>query len=168
MDLQNNHELLVAGEDFDTCRRKALHFLTNNMLLRYDTVEVIQEEAVSAESPLFWQRIEQGEAANRQAIKGLFAELRAEGSIAVNDLLGMGQGYKSKIFHIIAHLLDGFFGIDSALYNLADDSHWLADSRRQQILDNPENYWLLKVAASSKGKSPDRLHILRSATEEEE
>ena len=168
MALQNSHELLIFGTDFESCRKKALLFFSKNMLVHYDTVTVHENESVTAEDPSFWERISQGEAANRQIIKGLFEELQDEGYQGVNDFLTMGQGFQSKLFHTIAHLLDGFFGIDSVLYNLEDDSHWLAKTTRNKIQTSPGNYRLLKINAESKGPSPDRLHLLRSFTAEEE
>jgi len=84
------------------------------------------------------------------------------------DIQQMGQGYQSKIFHTIAHLLDGFFGIDTLLYNLEDDSHWLSAERRRQIEAAPHTCWLMKVVAESRGTKPDRLHLLRSINQESE
>jgi hypothetical protein len=168
MNLENSHELLVSGTDFDTCREKALLFFSKNLLVRYDTVSILEEESVTAEDSSFWERISQGEAANRQAIKSLFEELKGEGYEGVNDFLVMEQGFQSKLFHTIAHLLDGFFGIDSTLYNLEDDSHWVSRTLRNRIQTAPGKYRLLKINAESKGSTADRLHLLRSITKEKE
>jgi hypothetical protein len=161
VDFHATHELLVSGTDLETSRRKTFLFFERNMLVRYDAVEIV--EAITAEHPEFWPRIEGGEAANRKALAGMLMELRQEGYGQLQDILRMGQGYQSKMFHTIAHLLDGFFGIDTYLYNLVDDSHWLSRERRQKIAAAPHTYWLLKVAAASKGPTADRLHLLRSA-----
>lgn len=166
MDLHAAHELLVSGPDLETSRRKTFLFFDHNMLVRYDTVDIV--EAITAEHPEFWPRIERGEAANRKALAGMLKELRQEGYDQLEDIMRMGQGYQSKMFHTIAHLLDGFFGIDTYLYNLVDDSHWLPRERRQKIDAAPHTYWLLKVAAASKGPTADRLHLLRSANREKE
>jgi len=164
VDLHGTHEILVSGPDIETSRRKTRFFFDHNMLVRYDTVHIV--EAITAEHPEFWPRIERGEAANRKVLADLLAELAQEGYGQLEDIARMGQGYQSKIFHTIAHLLDGFFGIDTYLYNLEDDSHWLFPETRQKIADSPRDYWLLKVAASSKGPTADRLHLLRAANRE--
>lgn len=168
MNLQNSHELLIFGTDFESCRKKALLFFSKNMLVHYDTVTIDEEESVTAEDPSFWERIAEGEAANRQAIKELFEELQGEGYEGLADFFTMKQGFQSKLFHTIAHLLDGFFGIDSVLYNLENDSHWVPDALRKRIQASPTSYRLLKINAESKGGSPDRLHLLRSLSEEDE
>lgn len=164
MDLRTVHELLVSGTDLETSRRKTLFFFDHNMLVRYNTVDIM--DAINAEHPQFWPRIELGEAANRKALAGMLSELRQEGYEQLEDILRMGQGYHSKMFHTIAHLLDGFFGIDTYLYNLVDDSHWLSQKMRQEIAAAPQDYWLLKVAAASKEPTTDRLHLLRSVNRE--
>jgi len=161
VDLHAEHEFLVSGADSETSRRKTRLFFDRNMLVRYDIVNIV--EAITAEHPEFWPRIEHGEAANRKALADLLAELREEGYEQLKDILRMDQGYQSKMFHTVAHLLDGFFGVDTYLYNLEDDSHWLSRETRQKIADSPQDYWLLKVAASSKGPTADRLHLLRTA-----
>ena len=165
MNLHAVHEFLVSGPDIETSRRKTLYFFAHNMLVRYDTVDIV--EVITAEHPEFWPRIERGEAANRKALAVLLAELRQEGYGQLEDIVRMDQGYQSKIFHTAAHLLDGFFGIDTYLYNLEDDSHWLSGESREKIAKAPHTYWLLKVAAASKGPTADRLHHLRSAGQEQ-
>jgi hypothetical protein len=144
-----------------------MRFFAKNSLVRYDTVTIVETESVNGEHPRFWERVEAGETANRMALANLLADLKAEGFQRLDDILQMGQGYQSKIFHTIAHLLDGFFGIDTSLYNLEDDSHWLSSERRQQIQSAPRTCWLLKVAAESHGPTPDRLHLLRSMNRKE-
>jgi hypothetical protein len=167
VDLQASHEILVIGADLETCRQKTLRFFAKNILVRYDTVTIVETESVNGEHPRFWERVDAGEAANRMALANMLADLKAEGFQQLDDILRLGQGYQSKIFHTIAHLLDGFFGIDTSLYNLEDDSHWLSSVRRQQIQAAPHTCWLLKVAAEARGTTPDRLHLLRSINRKE-
>jgi hypothetical protein len=162
MDLQNFHELLVQGADFAACRHRVHRFFANNILVRYDSVQVIENESLNGADPEFWKRIAGAEEANRRMVDHLLQELQKEGYEKTADFLTMGQGYLSKTFHIAAHLLDGFFGIDSALYNLEDDSHWLPDSRRRQISAAPGSYWLIKVSARSRDGKADQLSTLRS------
>jgi len=42
-------------------------------------------------------------------------------------------------------MLDGFIGIDSVFYNLAEDSHWLSAPLRKTIEQHPEHYWLVPL-----------------------
>lgn len=161
MDLHITHDILIAGPDLDTCRRLVLRFFSKNLLVRYDAVEVVADHTLRGDQPGFWERVEQGEAANRKALAGMLVELKQEGLRQVDDIQRLEQGYRSKLFHTIAHLLDGFFGIDTFLYNLEEDSHWVSAALRQQIIAQPAGYWLARVAAHSKG-NPDRLPSLRS------
>jgi len=167
MNLRVCHEILITGSDFETCRQKALLFFKKNMLVRYDVVQIDAEGAVNAQRASFWKRISHGESANRKVLAEFVSELEEEGFRSLHDIMSMDQGYRSKVFHTIAHLVDGFFGIDSCFYNLVDDSHWVSNSLRQQIEDAPAEYWLLKADAESKGKTADRLHALRSVNLEE-
>jgi hypothetical protein len=168
VDLQASHEILVVGADLVTCRQKTLRFFAKNILVRYDSVTIVDDESVNGAHPRFWERVEAGEAANRMALANMLADLKAEGFQQLDDIMQLRQGYQSKVFHTIAHLLDGFFGIDTALYNLEDDSHWLSKERQQQIEAAPHTCWLVKVAAESRGSTvPDRLHLLRSTNGKE-
>ena len=162
MDLEASHEILVIGTDLESCRQKTLRFFAKNILVRYDSVTIVEEESVNGAHPRFWERVEAGEVANRMVLANMLADLKAEGFQQLDDIMQLRQGYQSKVFHTIAHLLDGFFGIDTSFYNLEDDSHWLSAARRQQIEATPHTCWLMKVAAESWGTVPDRLHILRS------
>ena len=51
------------------------------------------------------------------------------------------------MLHVITHLLDGFFGIDSYFYNLVEDSHWVSEELRATIKTSPSRYWLIAVEA---------------------
>lgn len=92
----------------------------------------------------------------------LVDELKDAGVAEVQDLTSLPQGYASKILHTAAHLLDGFIGIDSHFYNLADDSHWLSDQQRNKIEAAPASYWLLQVEASSRAGDIDQVATLRT------
>ncbi len=162
MRLVINHEMLVDGPDFESCRDKVLHFFDNTILVKYDTIEVVGAESRSALEPEFWPRVEKGIAANREVVAGFFETLRKEGFTSFTDCLAMPQGFASKTLHTVVHLLDGFFGVDSILYNLVEDSLWLSERCRRRIGKNPEQFRLLKVKAGAGSKDPDRLAILRS------
>jgi hypothetical protein len=100
---------------------------------------------------------------NRQVLQKLIGELQAAGINDFNDLSAMPQGFQSKIFHTMAHLLDGFFGIDSRFYNLQEDSHWLSASLRRQIeAGPPEEFWLITVVATLEAKEHHAIAGLRS------
>ena len=122
---------------------------------------------VQASNPVFWERVEQGKRANQKIVQELIQDLQAEGYQSIDAVLGMTQGYQSKLFHTLAHLLDGFFGIDSSFYNMEEDSHWVSESLQKQMSANPTPYWLIKVAAATKGQSPDRLPLLRSLSQKD-
>ncbi|MCX5865620.1 MAG: hypothetical protein NTW42_11240 [Deltaproteobacteria bacterium] len=148
MKLEVTHKILAMEPDFEKSSAHVLRFLDHTSLVQYDAVRVVTAESCSATDPRFWPWLEQGLAANRQVLTQLTGELRAAGTKEFDDLLTMPQGFQSKIFHTMAHLLDGFFGIDSQFYNLPDDSHWLEASLRRQIETDPEDFWLITVKAT--------------------
>ncbi|MEW6518838.1 MAG: hypothetical protein AB1461_05445 [Thermodesulfobacteriota bacterium] len=160
-ELISSHLLLVAGEDFAGCRDNVLRFFHNTILVRYDGVSVIAEESLSALQDEFQARLADGVAQNRQRVEQLLAELRQEGFGDLGNWTAMPQGYPSKTVHEIAHLLDGFFGIDSTFYNLIDDSHWVSDLLLQEIGANPQRYWLIRANGSSRVADIDRVPFLR-------
>lgn len=157
-----NHEILVSGPDFEACESRVLHFFTKNMLVRYDTVRIAEQASVAADQDQFWQRLESGIAANRRALDELFSELAGEGFTTMADCRKMDQGYHSKIFHTIAHLLDGFFGVDTVFYNLEEDSHGVSGDLRQRMQADPKAFRLIKVLAESSAESADQVQKLRS------
>ena len=107
--------------------------------------------------------LQEGLAANHQAIGELLENLKDEGFTTLEDLQGVEKGYVSKIFHTIAHLLDGFIGIDSRFYNLVEDSHDISRDLQQNILAAPQNYWIIKVKGRiASAKSEDPFHVLRT------
>jgi hypothetical protein len=157
----NCHMLLVSGADFEVCRRKVENFFEKNELVRYDRVTVIDAECFPAEQEEFWTRLRGAIEANRQETSELTRFLVEEGYGDIGQWHTMPQGYVSKTVHILAHLLDGFFGVDSNFYNLIDDSHWLRSTLERQISADPSQYWLIQVEGSSLGQDPDRLAQLR-------
>ena len=101
-------------------------------------------------------------AANRKVLADLLEELKDSGVTEVQHLVSLPQGYASKTLHTIAHLLDGFIGIDSHFYNLVDDSHWLSDQQRRKMEAAPTSYWLLQVEAASLAGDVDQVATLRT------
>ncbi|MDH5298013.1 MAG: hypothetical protein OEV91_03255 [Desulfobulbaceae bacterium] len=160
--LHVKHLLLADGPDFDTCRQRVEHFFARTILVKYDTVRVVAADSHAGDDPRFWPALEQGVAANRAFLAELLSDLAEAGVRSASDLATLPQGYASKTLHTIAHLLDGFIGIDSRFYNLSADSHWLPDRQRQQIEADPAHHWLISVEASSAAGDADRVFTLRT------
>lgn len=161
MQLEASHDLLAIGPSFEAAKNYALRFFEKTQLVRYDAVHVPEDQAVSAEKPIFWERIEQDMTGNRQVVGELIEDLKESGIASLDDLAELPQGFQSKTIHTLAHLLDGFFGIDSVFYNLVEDSHWLSASLRQEILADPSEYWLIKATGTFKVLTPEKAAILR-------
>ncbi|MBU0480177.1 MAG: hypothetical protein KKG47_03630 [Proteobacteria bacterium] len=160
MNLEATHTLLVGGENQGECKSRVIHFFQKNFLVRYDRIVIVEEKSCSAERSDFWVFAEEKMEANRRAVAALVSELQESGFQKISDLKTMGQGYESKILHVVTHLLDGFFGADTVFYNLEEDSHWLSDKLVRRIKEQPGKFWLLEVACSSAGSS-DRLDQIR-------
>lgn len=161
MKLEVSHDLLAIGPSFEVVKDYVLRFFDKTQLVRYDAVHVVEDQAVSAEKSIFWERIEQDMAGNRQVIGELIEELKESGINSLSDLMDLPQGFQSKTIHTVAHLLDGFFGIDTVFYNLVEDSHWLSANLRQEILADPSDYWLIKATGTFKVLQPEKAAILR-------
>jgi hypothetical protein len=149
-DLQNNvykHEILIKGYDFGTCKAKVLQFFEQYQLVRYSRIDIAKDAALAAGDPQFEDRLQKAILKNRGILDALIDEFQEEGIHTLNDLSALPQGYKTKMLHVITHLLDGFFGIDTYFYNLAEDSHWVSKPLLKKILANPSGYWLLKAEA---------------------
>ncbi|MEJ2031767.1 MAG: hypothetical protein P8Y63_01720 [Deltaproteobacteria bacterium] len=144
--MNNIHELLIEGKTFAVAEQKALRFFARNLLARYEEAQVVAEASCSARHPDFWNRLTTGLAENRRRAADLVVELEEAGLTHMNQLRELSQGYESKILHTLAHLLDGFFGVDSYFYNLLDDSHGISEARRRLIREDPDSYGLLRVA----------------------
>lgn len=136
--------------------------------MKYDVVHVLEEESFSSQREDFQQKIEMAMEANRKVIGSLQNDLKEEGFFDVSTWQHMPQGYASNIVHTIVHLLDGFFGIDSAFYNLLEDSHWVTERIMERIKNDQEIYWLITVHGNS--ERPDeanRVPFLRPLGQEE-
>lgn len=162
MRLEAAHDLLVVGPDFEKSREYLRRFFAKTTLLRYDTVDMQEDESMSASGTDFWVRVDEGIARNRQGIEGLIGELKQLGFHSLEDILHIKQGFQSKIFHTAAHLLDGFIGIDTSFYSFAHDSHWLTEKQRDEIKGSPQDYWLVRVKGIVTVKSAAKPSLLRS------
>lgn len=162
MKLEAVHELLAIGPDFKSAKNQVQNFFDKTQLVRYDSVDILKEDSLSAADSEFWERIEQGVEGNRQIINELTEELKEVGTFSLSDAAKLPQGFQSKTFHTIAHLLDGFFGIDSCFYNLLDDSHWLSNSLKQEIIASPSEFWLIRALGKFKVLSSHKAAVLRT------
>lgn len=162
MRLEISHRILVMGPNLEKSTAHALRFLDRTPLVQYDRVRVIAAESCANTDSRFWPWLEEGVVQNRQVLAKLLGDLRAAGTKDFQDLLSMPQGFQSKIIHTVAHLLDGFFGIDSIFYSLPEDSHWLSDTLRKQIEASPEEFWLIKVVATLEALEHGSVSTLRS------
>jgi len=128
----------------------------------YDEVLVLENESINGSENEFRTRLQEGLASNQQAIGELLENLKEEGFVTLEDLRALEKGYVSKIFHTIAHLLDGFIGIDSRFYNLEEDSHGISRDLQQKILSAPQNYWVLRVKGRIASAGEEPFHALRT------
>jgi hypothetical protein len=160
-EILGQHDLLLESENRNTAEEYAHYFFDHNYLVRYDSVTIESNSIICGKDTEFYVKIEDGLKNNRQAIKNLVDELDAEGA---SDLLSwptLQQGYITKLMHTAIHLVDGFFGIDSALYNLIENSHQVTDTLFTKIKKHPEKYWLVPVIGMSTSGSADRVQSLR-------
>lgn len=91
--------------------------------------------------------MEQALRKKRDILENFIKELSEEGYTLLSELKELPQGYLSKVFHLIAHFLDGFFGIDSYFYNLLEDSHWISQPLLKKIKKEPQRFYLIEVIA---------------------
>jgi hypothetical protein len=160
--LEISHDILMAGSDFGSCRQRVRRFFDRTMLIRYDEVLVVEYESITGAEKNFWARIREGLEANQEVLGELLASLKDEGFMALDDLQSLEKGYLSKILHTIAHLQDGFIGIDSRFYNLEEDSHGVSRELQQKIRARPDSYWLLRVRGKIATSSEDPFDALRT------
>jgi hypothetical protein len=160
--LEISHDILMAGSDFSSCRQRVRRFFDRTRLIRYDEVLVMENESVNGAEKNFWARIEAGLGANQKVLGELLANLKEEGFLSLDDLQSLEKGYLSKILHTIAHLQDGFIGIDSRFYNLEEDSHGVSRTLHQKIGATPDSYWVLRVRGRIAAPGEDPFDALRT------
>lgn len=144
---ENIHLFLTKANGKHQAIENIKNFLDKYQLVRYDFFEIDETSIIEASSDNFWEVLELGLKENKEILLRFLVELKNEGYSKLEDILELPQGYLSKILHLIAHLVDGFFGIDSAFYNLIEDSHFLSEALRRKIRENPDEFYLLKVKA---------------------
>ena len=148
MELLARHMVLTEGKSPEACKTQVVNYFERTSLVHYDSI-VIDDDILSGGDPRFGEELDLGLKRNRQTLNKFIEELGATGFDKRDDLMGLSQGYHSKVLHIIAHFLDGFIGIDSVFYNLVDDSHWLSAETREQIDQEPERFKLLSLKCYS-------------------
>ncbi|OIP48857.1 MAG: hypothetical protein COZ12_02830 [Deltaproteobacteria bacterium CG_4_10_14_3_um_filter_60_8] len=161
MRLAINHLFLTAGVSRADSRQRVRRFLDRSILVRYATIEFLPGRTIHGDQAGFNKALEAGLARNRVTLAELISELDREGFRSLADLATTPQGYPSKLLHTIAHLVDGFFGIDSAFYNLYEDSHQVSAALRQAIRQQPAGFWLVELTGSSEVPDDDPVTRLR-------
>ncbi|MEW6419452.1 MAG: hypothetical protein AB1480_15285 [Nitrospirota bacterium] len=97
------HEILTKGSDFETCKKRVLHFFQNYQLVRYSNIVIIEEDSLTASSLGFRDRLQKAILKNNQILHDLIKELQDENITTLDDLKKLPQGYKSKMLHVITH-----------------------------------------------------------------
>ncbi len=120
-------------------------FLAGNQLISYADFFVRPEEILNGVDDQFWPTLENGVGANKIFARRMLEHLKKEGLTTLDQLLELEQGYATKVLHTLTHLLDGFIGIDSVLYNLVEDSHQVSEVLSEAIHNTPAKYWLVPL-----------------------
>lgn len=158
MQIIARHEMLVAGDSLEHCRKQVADFFARTQLVRYDRITIDDRGAKPGSHQDFSRCVSEAIQKNRSILKGLAEDLKDAGVQTTTDLLTLSQGYPSKVLHILTHFLDGFIGIDSVFYSLIDDSHWLPEQTQQAISTAPDGYWLIPVDCFS--DTPEKASLI--------
>jgi hypothetical protein len=145
MDFPISHYFLVHSCSGEFAAQHVERYLDGNQLISYADFFVRAEEVLNGTDALFWRTLESGLAANDSFARRMLDHLKEEGVTTLDQLVDLQQGYVTKILHTLTHLLDGFIGIDSVLYNLVEDSHRVTAPLAQAIRTTPIEYWLVPV-----------------------
>lgn len=139
------HKILVAGDSFEQCCLRVRRFFDLTSLVIYDCIQVTDELCYQGLDASFFSELDKAEKKNQLTVNSLIDELESAGIKQLSDLRSKDPGYSSKVFHVLAHMLDGFIGIDSYFYNLESDSHRVSETQRQQLQTAPGKYWLIHI-----------------------
>lgn len=145
MKILARHLILVSGEHYEDCRAQIDSFFEKTTLVQYDRISIDNDAVVNGGNEHFSARLKSGLDRNHAVLAKFIDELETIGFEKRSDLPSLKQGYPSKLLHIIAHFLDGFIGIDTAFYNLVDDSHWVSSKTGEQLTSQPEKFWLVPL-----------------------
>jgi hypothetical protein len=149
MILRIEHDLMVSGQDLQTCSRRVQRFFERSQLVQYDSISVDLPHSINGADPRFEELLNRAIDQNRAVLADLLATVKKEGCREIDDLLHLPQGFQSKLLHVMSHLLDGFFGVDSRFFDIDEISNWVTASRRKKIRESPEECWLIRVKAES-------------------
>jgi hypothetical protein len=153
--LEINHLFLTHGTSLENAQGRVTDFLERTILVKYGRVQLLPDTSLDGDHPRFEEIMEAGLAKNREVLSGLLTELDNEGIRTLAGLADMPKGYQSKLLHTVAHLLDGFFGIDSAFYNLEEDSHLVSQQLHRQIRQDPSLFYLIDLQGISEVGADD-------------
>ncbi len=165
MEFEIEHLFLVPENNWHEASHRVKRFFDHSILVKYASVNFDQHTSISVADHDFWLMLEKGLSKNKEVLTGLLDELAGEGFDSLKNLLSMDQGYQSKLLHTATHLLDGFFGIDSYFFNLAEDSHQVSSKLRNSLQTDPTGFWLVKVCGSSEIPRDDPFGHLRTLKE---
>lgn len=160
-EILGQHDLLLESSNRKEAELHARYFCEHNDLVRYDSIIIDPDTILCGIDPKFITKLKSGLEGNKKAINGLIEELRTEGALGTQTWPTLRQGYATKLLHTVVHLLDGFFGIDSVLYNLVENSHQVTGALLSRIEEHPEKYWLVPVTGMSTNGNSDRVPFLR-------
>jgi hypothetical protein len=159
MEIESRHVFLAQAENREDAVYQVIHFLQTTDLISYSQLNVDETEVMVGDGDSFWETLRQSVEKNRVFSRQILEELQKNGIHEVVDLLTIPLGYPSKLLHVLTHMLDGFFGIDSVFYNLVEDSHWVGDTLEVVIRETPQQFWLVPVETGEVERS-----VLPSAT----
>lgn len=145
MEYPISHYFLVRAQNADLAARHVERYLDGNQLISYAEFFVHADEVLSATHAQFGETLARGLAANNAFARQMIDHLQEEGVTTLEQLLHLKQGYTTKLLHTLTHLLDGFIGIDSVLYNLVEDSHWVSAELSEAMHTKACEYWLVPV-----------------------
>ena len=145
MKLLAHHSFLVSGQHYEDCKAQIDSFFEKTTLVQYDKISIDNDAIVNGGNEQFSERLKKSLDRNQAVLAKFIDELKTTGFVKRSDLPSLKQGYPSKVLHIIAHFLDGFISIDTAFYNLIDDSHWISAKTKEQLTSHPEKFWLIPL-----------------------
>ncbi len=139
------HLFLVKASSLEEAVAKVEKFLTSYQLVRYEKFWIDREASLPSQNSEFFISLQEVLRENQKILISFLEDLQNEGFSTVESLKSLPQGYLSKLLHLIAHFLDGFFGVDSYFYNLEEDSHFITPYLEKKILKGEEKYFLVKA-----------------------
>ena len=159
MQLISNHLVLVSAPSIEEGFVQVQDFFLNSLLVRYDKIDIRAEKSHGGSDKEFRAALKNSISVNRETLYNFIEEFKKTGFQTAGDLSKVEHGYPSKMLHIITHFLDGFIGIDSAFYNLIEDSHWISEETTRAIEANPKKFWIIRLDCYS--ETPEKVGIIQ-------